>query len=38
MLEQEELIGSTRRDYENVTKEMSKIQVLSLSPFSVVLG
>jgi kinesin family protein 5 len=26
MLEQEELIGSTRRDYENLTKEMSKIQ------------
>lgn len=27
MLEQEELISSTRRDYENLTKEMSKIQV-----------
>jgi len=26
MLEQEELIGSARRDYENLTKEMSKIQ------------
>merc|ERR1711884_801771 len=26
MLEQEELIASTRRDYENLTKEMSKIQ------------
>ena len=26
MLEQEELISSTRRDYENLTKEMSKIQ------------
>ncbi len=26
MLEQEELITSTRRDYENLTKEMSKIQ------------
>ena len=28
MLEQEDLISSTRRDYENLTKEMSKIQVL----------
>ena len=27
MLEQEELIASTRRDYENLTKEMTKIQV-----------
>lgn len=27
MLEQEELIVSTRRDYENLTKEMNKIQV-----------
>lgn len=27
MLEQEELISSTRRDYETLTKEMSKIQV-----------
>lgn len=27
MLEQEELILSTRRDYENLTKEMNKIQV-----------
>ena len=27
MLEQEELISSTRRDYENLTKEMAKIQV-----------
>ena len=27
MLEQEELIASSRRDYENLTKEMSKIQV-----------
>ena len=27
MLEQEDLIASTRRDYENLTKEMSKIQV-----------
>ena len=26
MLEQEDLISSTRRDYENLTKEMSKIQ------------
>merc|ERR1719251_890128 len=26
MLEQEELIASTRRDYENLTKEMGKIQ------------
>ncbi len=26
MLEQEELISSTRRDYENLTKEMAKIQ------------
>merc|ERR1719402_1926341 len=26
MMEQEELISSTRRDYENLTKEMSKIQ------------
>merc|ERR1712012_726326 len=26
MLEQEELIASTRRDYENLTKEMTKIQ------------
>ena len=26
MVEQEELIGSARRDYENLTKEMSKIQ------------
>ena len=26
MLEQEELISSTRRDYENLTKEMTKIQ------------
>ena len=26
MLEQEDLIGSSRRDYENLTKEMSKIQ------------
>jgi len=26
MLEQEELIANTRRDYENLTKEMSKIQ------------
>jgi len=26
MLEQEELIASTRRDYENLTREMSKIQ------------
>merc|ERR1712064_178279 len=26
MLEQEELITSSRRDYENLTKEMSKIQ------------
>ena len=26
MLEQEELITSTRKDYENLTKEMSKIQ------------
>lgn len=30
MLEQEELISSTRRDYENLTKEMSKIQVFNL--------
>ena len=28
MLEQEDLISSTRRDYENLTKEMSKIQVI----------
>ena len=27
MLEQEELIVSTRRDYENLSKEMNKIQV-----------
>ena len=27
LLEQEELISSTRRDYENLTKEMNKIQV-----------
>ena len=29
MLEQEELIASTRRDYEHLTKEMTKIQVKS---------
>ncbi len=35
MLEQEDLIASTRRDYENLTKEMSKIQArLSLTTFS----
>jgi len=28
MLEQEELIVSTRRDYENLSKEMNKIQVV----------
>ena len=32
MLEQEELIASTRRDYENLTKEMTKIQVLYFLP------
>ena len=31
MLEQEDLISSTRRDYENLTKEMSKIQVINYS-------
>jgi kinesin family protein 5 len=31
MLEQEELIANTRRDYENLTKEMTKIQVLALT-------
>ena len=30
MLEQEELISATRRDYENLTKEMSKMQVIYL--------
>ena len=27
MMEQEELLASARRDYESLTKEMSKIQV-----------